>query len=146
MRDAPTRTKACVIPITALATVFAVASCTLHRAPVYTDDASPSKLERACQAVDEATGVEMTRTDRAWCRDMMQAWYSETWYTRPDPADQFTGVNQLRYLQAKADGLSKARRYLRTDRGGPMGGRHAVPCHRADVIMPPMAQSPPSGA
>ena len=101
MRDAPTRTRACVIPITTLATVFAVASCTLHRAPVYTD-ASPSKLERACQAVDEATGLEMTRTDRTWCMDMMQAWYSETWYTRPDPADQFTGVNQLRYLQAKA--------------------------------------------
>ena len=34
--------------------------------------------------------------------DMMQAWYSETWHRRPDPADQFTGVNQLRYLQAKA--------------------------------------------
>ena len=101
MRDAPTRTRACVIPITTLATVFAVASCTLHRAPVYTD-ASPSKLERACQAVDEATGLEMTRTDRTWCMDMMQAWYSETWHRRPDPADQFTGVNQLRYLQAKA--------------------------------------------
>ena len=44
----------------------------------------------------------MTGTDRAWCMDMLQAWYSETSYTRPDPADQFTGTNQLRYLQAKA--------------------------------------------
>ncbi len=101
MRNAPTRTKACVIPITTLATVFAVASCTLQRASVYTD-ASPSKLERACQAVDEATGLEMSGTDRAWCMDMMQAWYSETGHTRPDPADQFTGTNQFRYLQAKA--------------------------------------------
>ena len=35
---------------------------------------SPPKLQRACQAVDEATGLEMTETDRAWCRGMMQAW------------------------------------------------------------------------
>ena len=101
MRTAPARTKVCVIPIVTLATVLAVASCTLQRASVHTD-ASPSKLERACQAVDEATGLEMAGTDRAWCMDMLQAWYSETSYTRPDPADQFPGVNQLLYLQAKA--------------------------------------------
>ena len=44
----------------------------------------------------------MTETNRAWCRGMMQAWYSDTWYTQPDPADQFTGMSQFRYLQEKA--------------------------------------------
>ena len=100
----PLNTKKRALPrstIIALVTVLAVASCTRQRASVHTD-ASPSKLERACQAVDEATGLEMTETDRAWCTGMMQAWYSETGYTRPDPADQFTGANQLRYLRAKA--------------------------------------------
>ena len=92
--------KACASVIVALATVIVVTSCG-RRQPAYTD-ASPPKLQRACQAVDEATGLEMTEADRAWCRSMMQAWYSDTSYTRPDPADQFTGISQLRYLQAKA--------------------------------------------
>ena len=100
MRNDPTQTKARASLVIALVTVLAVASCG-PKAPVYTD-ASPQKLERACQAVDEATGLKMTETDRAWCTGLMQAWYSETRYTRPDPADQFTGVSQLRYLQAKA--------------------------------------------
>ena len=100
MRNDPNRTKACASLIIAFATVLAVASCG-PKAPIYTD-VSPQKLGRACQAVDEATGLEMTETDRAWCTGMMQAWYSETWYTRPDPADRFTGASQLRYLQAKA--------------------------------------------
>ena len=57
----------------------------------------------------------MTETDRAWCRGMMQAWYSDTWYTRPDPADQFTGMDQLHYLQAKAmDCLGPAEAYALT--------------------------------
>ena len=100
MRNDPTQTKACASLIIAIATMLAAASCG-PKAPVYTD-ASPQKLETACQAVDEATGLKMTGTDRAWCMGLMQAWYSETWHTRPDPADQFTGVSQLRYLQAKA--------------------------------------------
>ena len=100
MRNDPTQTKACANLIIAIATMLAAASCG-PKAVVYTD-ASPQKLERACQAVDEATGLKMTETDRAWCKGLMQAWYSETWHTRPDPADQFTGVSQLRYLQAKA--------------------------------------------
>ena len=95
----PTR-KACACAVAALTTVLVVTSCG-SKQPVYTD-ASLQKLQRACQAVDEATGLEMTETDRTWCRGMMQAWYSETWYTRSDPADQFTGMSQLRYLQAKA--------------------------------------------
>ena len=73
--------------IVALATVLVFTSCG-RRQSVYTD-VSPPKLQRACQAVDEATGLEMTETDRAWCRSMMQVWYSDTSYTRPDPADQF---------------------------------------------------------
>ena len=65
--------------------------------------------------MDEATGLEMTETDHAWCRGMMQAWYSDTWYTRPDPADQFTGRRQLQYLQAKAmDCLGTAEAYTLT--------------------------------
>ena len=86
--------------IVAIATVLMFTTCG-RRQPVYTD-VSPPKLQRACQAVDEATGLEMTETDRAWCRSMMQAWYSDTSYTRLDPVDQFTGMSQLRYLQAKA--------------------------------------------
>ena len=99
MRKNPTR-EACASAIVALATVLVITSCG-RRQPIYTD-ASPPKLQRACQAVDEATGLEMTETDRAWCRGMMQAWYSDTRYTRADPADQFTGTSQFRYLQAKA--------------------------------------------
>ena len=100
MRNDPTQTKTCASLVIAIVTMLAAASCS-PRAPLYTD-ASPQKLERACQAVGEATGLKMTGTDRAWSQALMQAWYSETWYTRPDPADQFTGVSQLRYLQAKA--------------------------------------------
>ena len=100
MRNDPTQTKACASLIIAIATMLASASCS-PKAPVYTD-ASPQKLERVCQAVDEATGLKMTETDRAWCKGLMQDWYSESWHTRPDPADQFTSVSQLRYLQAKA--------------------------------------------
>ena len=92
MRNDPTQTKARASLIIALVTVLAVASCG-PKAPVYTD-ANPQKLERACQAVDEATGFKMTETDRAWC----------------------TGLSQLRE--------------------GPMGGHHAVPCHRARAITP----------
>ena len=99
MGNTPTR-KAYASAIVALTTVLVGTSCG-RRQPVYTD-ASPPKLQRACQAVDEATGLEMTEPNRAWCRGMMQAWYSATGYTRPDPADQFTGMSQLRYLQAKA--------------------------------------------
>ena len=83
-----------------LLTVLLVTACET-RPPVYTD-ASPPKLQRACQAVDEATGVQMTEMDRIWCQRTMQAWYSEKGFTRPDPADQFTGTSQLRYLQTKA--------------------------------------------
>ena len=99
MRKNPTR-EACASAIVALATVLVITSCG-RRQPIYTD-ASPPKLQRACQAVDEATGLEMTEIDRAWCQGMMQAWYSDTRYTRADPADQFTGTSQFRYLQAKA--------------------------------------------
>ena len=76
MRNDPTQTKACASLIIAIATMLAAASCG-PKEPVYTD-ASPQKLERACQAVDEATGLKMTETDRAWCKGLMQAWYSET--------------------------------------------------------------------
>ena len=100
MRENPTRRwRACATGSATLAMVLMVTACGTTP-PVYTD-ASPPKLQRACQAVDEATGLQMTEIDRAWCRGMMQAWYSETRYTRPDPADQFTGPSQLRYLQAK---------------------------------------------
>ena len=51
MRNGPTQTKACASLIIAIATMLAAASCG-PKAPVYTD-ASPQKLERACQAVDE---------------------------------------------------------------------------------------------
>ena len=100
MRNEPAQTKACASLIIGIATMLAAASCG-PKAAVYTD-ASPQKLERACQAVDEATGLKMTGTDRAWCKGLMQAWYFETWHTRPDPADRFTDAGQLRYLQAKA--------------------------------------------
>ena len=99
MRNDPTQTKACANLIIAIATILAAASCG-PKAPVYTD-ASPQKLERACQAVDEATGLKMTETDRAWCKGLMQAWYFETWHTRPDPADRFTGAGQLAICRQK---------------------------------------------
>ena len=108
MRATPTRRRrAGATGSATLAMVLMVTACgTTPR--VYTD-ASPPTLQRACQAVDEATGLHMTEIDRAWCRGMMQAWYSETRYTRPDPADRFPGPRQLRYLQAKAiDGRGTA--------------------------------------
>ena len=76
----------------------------------------------------------MTEIDRVWCRGMMQAWYSETRYTRPDPADQFTGTSQLRYLQAKTIdccGTADAYELTGADR---WEARHAVSCHRAGAI------------
>ena len=55
-------------------------------------------------------------------------------YTRPDPADQFTGANQLRYLQAKAmDCRRPADAYKLT--GGPMGATCGA-CHPANATMP----------
>ena len=77
MREDPTRRqRTCATGSATLAMVLMVTACGT-KPPVYTD-ASPPKLQRACQAVDEATGLQMTEIDRAWCRGMMQAWYSET--------------------------------------------------------------------
>ena len=77
MRNDPTQTKACASLIIAIATMLTAASCG-PKATVYTD-ASPQKLERACQAVDEETGLKMTETDRAWCMGMMQG-HEPQWY------------------------------------------------------------------
>ena len=62
----------------------------------------PDKPARACLAVDEATPLAMGAADRRACERTMRAWYAETWYPRPDPADAYEGEAQLRYLRAKA--------------------------------------------
>ena len=62
----------------------------------------PDKPARACLAVDEAPPLAMSPADRAACEDTMRGWYAETWYTRSDPADRYTGEAQLDYLRAKA--------------------------------------------
>ena len=64
MRENPTRRwRACATGSATLAMVLMVTACGTTP-PVYTD-ASPPKLQRACQAVDEATGLQMTEIDRA---------------------------------------------------------------------------------
>ena len=78
---------------------------TWRRDPRYkpgVDGDDPDKPARACLAVDEATPLAMSPADRAACEDTMRGWYAETWYTRPDPADRYTGEAQLDYLRAKA--------------------------------------------
>lgn len=62
----------------------------------------PEKPARACLAVDEATPLAMSPTDREECERVMHGWYAETWYSRPDPADRYEGDAQLEYLRAKA--------------------------------------------
>ena len=84
----------------ALVAVLALAGCA---GEAYTaSPGDPDKPARACLAVDEATPLAMSPADRAACERTMRGWYAETWYTRPDPADRYTGVAQLDYLRAKA--------------------------------------------
>ena len=84
----------------ALVAVLALAGC---GGEAYTaSPGDPDKPTRACLAVDEATPLEMSPADRAACEDTMRGWYAESWYTRPDPADRYTGEAQLDYLRAKA--------------------------------------------
>ena len=68
----------------------------------------PEKPARACPAVDEATPLSMSADDRLACEATMRAWYGETWYSRPDPADHHEGEAQLEYLRAKALGCRSA--------------------------------------
>ena len=60
-----------------------------------------AKPARACLAVDEATPLAMSPTDRRECETTMRGWYGETGYRRPDPADSYSGDAQLEYLRAK---------------------------------------------
>ena len=80
--------------------VLALASCAGEAYTASVGDLD--KPARACLAVDEATPLAMSPTDRAACERTMRGWYSETWYTRPDPADRYTGEAQLDYLRVKA--------------------------------------------
>ena len=68
----------------------------------------PAKPSRACLAVDEAAPLAMGPADREQCEGTMRKWYAETWYTRPDPADQYHGDAQLEYLRDKALGCRSA--------------------------------------
>ncbi len=52
------------------------------------------------------------------------------------PCRSFYGREPTPLSAGKSHGLSKACRCLQTDRGGPVGGHHAVPCHRAKAITP----------
>ena len=61
-----------------------------------------AKPARACRAVDEATPLAMSPTDRHECEATMGGWYAETWNPQADPADGYTGEAQLEYLRTKA--------------------------------------------
>ena len=101
------RPAACGLAWTAaLVAAFALAGCA---GEAYTaSPGDPDKPARACLAVDEATPLAMSPADRAACEGTMRGWYAETWYTRPDPADRYTGEAQLDYLRAKALGCRRA--------------------------------------
>ena len=106
--------------------VLALAGCA---GEAYTaSPGDPDKPARACLAVDEATPLAMSPADRAACEDTMRGWYAETWYTRPDPADRYTGGAQLDYLRAKALECRRIGR-LPADREGTLDGADAMPGH-----------------
>jgi len=88
--------------IFATTAVFAMAGCAGSSESFVPSPGDPDKPVRACLAVDEATPLAMGAAGRKECERTMRAWYAETWYSRPDPADAYEGEAQLRYLRAKA--------------------------------------------
>ena len=94
-----TRVKPVVLALTA---VSAMSGCAGNSESFVPSPGDPYKPTRACLAVDEATPLAMGAADGRECERTMRAWYAETWYPRPDPADAYEGEAQLRYLRVKA--------------------------------------------
>ena len=88
--------------LAALTAVLAMTGCAWGSESATPSPGDPGKPARACLAVDEATPLAMGAADRRECERTMRAWYAETWYSRPDPADLYEGEAQLQYLRAKA--------------------------------------------
>ena len=122
------RPAACGWAWAASVAVLALGGCAGETYPASPGD--PDKPARACRAVDEATPLAMSPADRAACERTMRGWYSETWYTRPDPADRHTGETQLEYLRAKAlecRGAADAYRVTGKERR-PLGAPRVLAC------------------